>query len=83
MSEDFNAHSTDSMFSTIIARLDHQDRITEEFRNETREFRRSLNDKLTGCEGRVSSLEADRNKAYGIAAGAGGFMGWISGVFKS
>lgn len=82
MSEGFNSSSTDSMFAQILERLKQQDARAEEDRAETKNFRRELEAKLQGHDGRISSLESDRNKAYGVAAGAGGLMGWISGIFK-
>lgn len=82
MSEDFNANSTDAMFSRILARLEEQDRKADADRGETREYRRALDARLDGHGQRIASLEDSRSRALGFAAGAGGITGWIASLFK-
>ncbi len=55
---DFNPNSTDATFSRILSRMDYQDRLLLEIREQT-----------TKTNGRVTALERDRWYQRGIIAG--------------
>ena len=74
MSEDYNPDSLQAVLSRIDTRLaDHV--------RETKEYRGRLDTKLEAHGTRLASLETDRNKALGMAAGAGTIGGWLVSLF--
>lgn len=74
MSEDYNPASLQAVLSRIDTTL-------AAHVAETKEYREKLDEKMEGQNARLASLETDRNKALGLAAGAGTIGGWFASLF--
>lgn len=85
MSENVNLASSDAHFAVILRRLDEIDARMRDDREETRSFRRALDATLASQSTRISSLESDRTRVMGFAAGAGaaggGVGAWLHKLF--
>lgn len=83
MSNDVNLQSVDAMFARVLGRLDQQDRVLEEIRQDGKESR-------TATEARFKVLEAFRSNILGKVAGfiacasiAGGLLGFAVQIILS
>lgn len=81
MSQDVNLNSSDAHFAVILERLTEIEGRMKEDREQTADYRQEFLAKVDGHHGRISSLESDRSRALGFAAGAGlaggGLGAWI------
>lgn len=74
---DYNPHSPDAMFATILQRLNERDKVDQEFREEVRERfdegtmrMRRIEEQTTKTNGRVTRLEGNRKILAAKLAGA-------------
>lgn len=78
----FDPQSTDSMFTKILERLEHQDKDAAKRHDESQKLFARITDQLGQHDKRITSLETSRAVSIGIAGSAGGLTGWISHLFS-